>query len=249
MFGGNVVGKHGFWMATAALLLICFFAAGGSLRGRLLTVAQPGVSIKEETVNCGTESLVTDIRLPVVSGLGGAELEFELNGKVSTQVATALSAAQAEAAALWLEAVQDGFTPWTYVFYADYEACSVRGVLSMRVTTDLDNGGTGLPHSVYYNIDIKRSCWLTLDDLFVSEEYRGVIDRYINEEISCDERFISEMFAGVSADTSFFIKNGRLYIAFAKYEIASGMTGEPVFEMTPEILRGLVKPEYAGVLL
>ncbi len=242
--------RRGFWIMAAALMLVCFLAAGGSLRGRLMAaLPQPSAVIKEETVNCGTAALVTDIRLPVVSGLGGDKIELELNKKVRGQVEAARTAAEAEAAALWREAQLKGFTPWTYVFAADYEAYSVRGVLSLRVTTDLDNGGTGLPHTVYYNVDIERRCWLKLVDLFVSDEYRRVIDGYISEQISHDERFIPEAFAGVSAGTSFFISNGRLCIAFAKYEIASGMTGEPVFEIPPGLLHGLVRPEYAGVLL
>jgi hypothetical protein len=119
----------------------------------------------------------------------------------------------------------------------------------MRVTAVLDNGGVGLPHTVYYNVDITKRRWLSLDGLFKLDTYRKVLDEYIRKQMDGDERFLPEEFMGVSHRTMFFIKDGRLYIAFAKYEIADGMAGETVFEMPPELLRGLVKPEYAGLLL
>ncbi len=242
--------RRSFWMAVAALLVLGGFAAGGSLPGRLLWARpQAEVRITEETVNGGTEAMVTDIRKPVVSDLGDVALEQALSDRVRAQVDAARAASEAEAAALWREAGRDGFEPWGYVFYADYEAYCTRGVLSMRVTTDLDNGGTGLPHTVYYNIDIKAGRWLALGNLFVSDDYKDVIGAYIHEQIKNDERFLPEEFSGVSSKTSFYIKDGRLYIAFAKYEIASGMTGEPVFAIPPKLLRGLVKPRYAGLLL
>jgi len=242
--------KRGFWLITAIMVTAGFLAADKSLPGRLMGIAaQPSVSIIEETENRGNEEIVLDIRRPVVSGLADKALEQTLNNRVKAQVDAARAAAEFEAAALWQEAKRDGFTPWPYVFYADYEAYSTRGILSMRVTADLDNGGVGLPHTVYYNIDIKQKRWLALEDMFTSNRYREALSAYIREQISGDERYFADEFAGIFARTSFFIHDGRLYIAFAKYEIASGMTGEPVFAIPPKLLHGMLKPEYAGLFL
>jgi hypothetical protein len=236
------------WLMLAALLAVGCLAADGSLPGRLMAAQpQPSVSIAEELVNRGSDEIVLDIRRPVVSGLNDAALERALNDRVRAQVDAALAAAEAEAAALWQEAERDGFAPWTYVFYADYEAYCVRGVLSMRVTTDLDNGGVGFPHTVYYNVDLKRGCWLSLDSLFASNGYRETLGAFIRERISGDAHFFADGFAGISAHTSFFVCDGRLNIAFAKYEIASGMAGEPVFAIPPALLHGRLRPEYAGL--
>lgn len=238
------------WLMAAMVAVLVCFAAGGSLPGRMgRTQPQPEAHVSEEALYRGSEQIVLDIRVPVVSGLGDRKLERMLNGRVRAQVDAARAAAETEATALWQEAKRDGFLPWLYVFHADYEVYSVRGVLSMRVTAALDNGGTGLPHTVYYNVDVAKHRWLCLDDLFVSEAYKDVISVYISGQISDDERFLTEAFHGVSGDTSFFVRDGRLHIAFAKYEIADGMTGEPVFDIPPGLLRGLVKPEYAGQLL
>ena len=242
--------KRGFWLITAIVLTVGFLSADRSLPGRLTGIAvQPSVSIMEETENRGNEEIVMDIRRPVVSGLPDKALERTLNNRVKAQIDAACAAAESEAAALWQEAKRDGFMPWSYVFYADYEAYSTRGILSMRVTADLDNGGVGLPHTVYYNIDIRRNRWLVLDDMFASNRYREALSAYIHEQISGDEHYFTDEFAGISARTSFFIRDGRLYIAFAKYEIASGMTGEPVFAIPPKLLHGMLKPEYVGLFL
>lgn len=241
--------RRGFWLMAAVLLVIGCAAADGSLPGRLMAVQpQPAVSISEETMNCGNDQIVLDIRKPVVTGLGNMSMERALNSRIRAQVDAAHAAAEAEAAALWQEAKKDGFEPWTYLFFTDYEAYCTRGVLSLRVTTDLDNGGVGFPHTVYYNVDITQGRWLVLDDLFTSNKYREVLGAYILKNIRSDEHYFADEFTGISARTSFYIQDGRVHIAFGKYEIASGMTGEPVFEIPPKLLRWLIKPEYSGVL-
>lgn len=242
--------RRRFWLTVAAVIVLVCFAMGGSLPGRLATIQpQPEAKVSGETLCRGDKQIVLDIHMPVISGLGDRKLEHILNSRIRAQVDAAHAAAEAEAAALWQEAEQEGFLPWLYVFHADYELYNTRGVLSMRVTAALDNGGVGLPHTVYYNVYIAGHSWLALNDLFESEAYKEVIDAYIREQISGDERFLPEDFGGVSRKTAFFIRDGLLYIAFAKYEISDGMTGEPVFKIPPRLLRGLVKPKYAALLL
>ena len=240
--------RRTFWLVTAALLTIGFLAAGNVLQGRLLAAQpQPEVSVSEVLLNRGSDEIVLDIRYPVAFGLHDAALERALNESIRAQVDAAAAAAQAEAAALWREAETEGFAPWQYVFHADYEAHCTRGILSLRVTTALDNGGVGFPHTVYYNIDIARSRWLCLDDLFASGGYREALSAYIKEQISGNARFFADEFTGITGHSPFFVREGRLYIAFAKYEIASGMTGEPVFAVPPRLLHGQLKPEYSGL--
>ncbi len=242
--------RRRWWLLMAAITTLSCFVMGKTLVGRVgWAQPQPQVSVSEETQYRGDEQLVLDVRVPVVSGLGDRMLERVLNARVRAQVDAARDAAAAEAATLWREAAQEGFEPWQYVFHADYEVCCARGVLSMRVTAALDNGGVGLPLTVFYNVDIEKREWLALDDLFISDKYRNVIDAYIREQINGDERFLPEAFGGVSPKTAFFIRDGILHIVFAKYEIADGMTGEPVFSIPPKLLTGLLKPEYAALLL
>jgi len=240
--------RQTFWLVTAALLTIGFLAAGNVLQGRLLaTRPQPEVSVSEALISRGSDEIVLDIRYPAVSGLHDAALEQALNESIRAQVDAAANAAEAEAAALWQEAETEGFAPWIYVFHTDYEAYCTRGILSLRVTTALDNGGVGFPHTVYYNIDIARSRRLCLDDLFASGGYRETLSAYIKRQIRGNPRFFADEFTGITGRTAFFVRGGRLYIAFAKYEIASGMAGEPVFAIPSRLLHGRLRPEYAGL--
>ena len=240
--------RQTFWLVTAALLTIGFLAAGNVLQGRVLASRpQPEVSVSEVLISRGSDEIVLDIRYPVVSGLHDEALEQALNGSIRAQVDAAADAAQSEAAALWQEAETEGFAPWIYVFHTDYEAHCTRGIFSLRVTTALDNGGVGFPHTVYYNIDIARSRRLCLDDLFTSDGYREALSAYIRQQISGNPRFFSDEFTGITGRAHFFIRDRRLYIAFAKYEIASGMSGEPVFAIPPRLLHGQLKPDYSGL--
>ena len=134
---------------------------------------------------------------------------------------------------------------WVFVLRISDDTKCKRGILSVRVTDDVDNGGTGFPNTVFYNADIQKSCWLTLDDLFVSKAYRPAIDGFIYNKIINDAHFFAEDFLGVTEKTSFFVYERQLYIPFAKYEIASGMTGEPTFAMPTMLIRKWLRPEYA----
>jgi hypothetical protein len=224
-----------------ALLMVLLAALGGSLKGRLnplITMPPKEVTVCETLENRGIGNVVFDIQCPVVQGFDDKLFEQRLNKRILMQVENA------KADALY-QAKRD--IDWVFVLRITDELKCNRGIMSLRVTNDLDNGGTGFPHTVYYNADIERSCCLTLDDLFVSREYRGAVDSLIRLQIENDEHFFAEDFNGVSECTSFFISDGQLNITFAKYEIASGMTGEPTFAIPTLLIRKWLKPEYASL--
>lgn len=220
-----------------ALLTAMIFAAGGGLQGRLVSRAEPQtVTVSERTENRGIDNLVLDIRLPWVSGFGDVAFEKTLNHHILVQAAKAREDALRQA-----ETDKD----FVFVLRIDYDVKCANGLFSMRVTDDLDNGGTGFPHTVYYNADIKNSKMLRLNDLFESDAYRKAISAFIRDKIDKDEHFFADEFSGVSDKTAFYVKEGQLYIAFAKYEIASGMTGEPSFAIPTQMINDWLKPEYA----
>lgn len=239
MRGKKTAGRIAF---AAALLCVLAALAGGGLKGRLtpfISAAPPRASVRMTARNSGEKNVVLDVETPAVTGFADAAFEDALNAAIASQiggaVAGALDAAKSDA----------GFV---FVLRVSAEVKHARGILSLRVTDDLDNGGTGFPHTVYYNADIQKSRLLSLDDLFVSREYRAAIDQMIRRRVRSDAHYFADSFTGVDAATSFFIADGRLFIAFAKYEIASGMTGEPVFEVPALLIRRWLKPEYAPLL-
>lgn len=231
----------------AAVWLIVLFIAGRALEDAW-PAAQPvhltaEVTVTEENVNYGSEHLTVDICRPAVSGFSDAQFDKTLNDRIGAQIAAALGDAEDYAVTY---GQQIGYP---CVFYAAYSAECTERLLSLKVTTFLDNGGTGLPLTVYYNADIEESKYLTLGDLFADGAPFGErIGAVILEEMKEDpERYFFERFAGVDNDTQFFIYEGQLYIAFAKYEIADGMTGEPEFLISAEAIEDMLAPEYAGI--
>lgn len=220
-------------------LMVVFAAMGGSLKGRLtpfISTPMKQAIVSETLENRGVGNVVFDIQYPKVCGFDDHTFEDSLNERILVQVENAMADAFSQA---------ERDKKWVFVLRVDDEVKCQRGILSLRITDDLNNGGTGFPHTVYYNTDIHKSRFLTLDDLFVSREYQALIDRYIRERIQYDEHYFVDEFMGVATDTSFFISKGQLHIAYAKYEIASGMTGEPDFAIPTLLIRKGLRPEYA----
>ena len=206
------------------------------------------VRITGRQINYGDEDLIYDVNTPEVSGFADADFERTLNERIEAQIARDMAEAQRYAKDYMAQARTWTIPPYDCVFSAWYEAKCTVGILSLKVTTFLDNGGTGMPHTVYYNADIARCEMLLLDDLFVSSDYKACINRVIDTEMRKNPERYDVPFEGVTADTQFFISKGKLFIAFAKYEVADGMAGEPEFEMPGEEIGDLIKEEYREIL-
>lgn len=198
------------------------------------------VNVSEQTIVCGSDILIEDIRIPIIGGLSDKQFENNVNSNIMAIVNTAREAAKQDA----LTAQQ--WVPYVCVLVIDYAVNNNCELFSMRITTDLENGGTGMPNSHYFNIDVMRNKLLHINDLFLpSSEYDKAIDEYIFKIISKDKRFSPQDFPGITKDTAFFINSNRLHIAFAKYEIACGTTGEPEFAIPSPVIRDYLKPDYA----
>ncbi len=233
-------------VAGTLLIATALHVADAVLREN--TIPQATVMVTARQTNYGNEYLIYDICTPAVSGFADADFEGELNRSIDMQIAKDLAAAQRYAEDYMKEVRMWTIPPYDCVFSAWYEAKCMSGILSLKVTTLLDNGGTGMPHTVYYNADIAQCKLLTLEDLFISGEYKTRIDSMVDAEMRKEPERYDVPFDGVSADTQFFILDGRLFIAFAKYEIASGMTGEPEFEIPTQAVRDILEAKYAALL-
>lgn len=207
------------------------------------------IAVTVLTENSGTEKLTLDIQIPVISGLGDKLFELDLNKKIKTQIDTARNEAEKVTDEFWRQAREQNYEPWPYIFFSEYEVKSDAGILSLKVTTLLYTGGPGMPQTIYYNVDLKKNKIILLSDLFRNGYYVQIIDSVILNEMDKDiERYVPHSeFPGVSKHTKFFISEGKLYITFAKYEVASGMTGEPEFLIPTEKIRGILKQEYKRI--
>jgi hypothetical protein len=237
-------------LAAAAFIILAIYLVPDDKGGETMkTASSDRVTVTNLTENSGTDRLTLDIQIPRLSGFKDKGFEKDLNLRIKARVDTARDAAEEAADEFWRQAREEDYEPWPYTFYAEYEVKSDEAILSLRVTTLLYTGGTGMPQTVYYNVDIMKNELITLSGLFKNEDYIQIINSVILDEMDKDiERYIYlDEFPGVSKHTKFFISEGKLYIGFAKYEIASGMTGEPEFLIPAERIRGILKKEYAGL--
>lgn len=206
--------------------------------------------ISEETRNYGSENLTVDISMPVISGIGDRDFEAGLNFMIRKQVSEALRDAESAADEFWSDARRSGYEPWPYTFYAEYTVKSAEGILSLKVTTFMYTGGPGMPETECYNVDIEKSRLIRLSDLFKNDSYKTSVNDVIESEMAkTPDRYLGdEPFKGVSDETKFFISEGKLFITFAKYEVASGMTGEPEFLIPSDVIRRALKTEYKNII-
>lgn len=238
------------YIGVCLYVVIAAYFAVRFLEQKQEYVSGETVFVTEETVNYGKEYLTVDIRIPIVSQLSNPQFERALNYRIRNQVMNAAQAAEQAARIFWQETRAQGYEPWPFIFYAGYQVKSKHKILSLKVTTMLDNGGPGMPHTVYYNVDIGNNKRITLSDLFLEDSpYLERINSVIEAEMRKDiERYFgSDEYKGISEDARFFIHNGHLYITFAKYEVASGMTGEPKFMIPTTIIDDIIIPKYKDV--
>lgn len=116
----------------------------------------------------------------------------------------------------------------------------------------------------YDTIDKKQELLLSLPILFKNDQYVSIISNYIIEQMKTEmketnmdktywvadaglqDENLSELFTSIKPDQNFYITaEGKLVIAFDKFEVAPGYMGTPTFEIPSELLQDvLVSDEY-----
>lgn len=116
----------------------------------------------------------------------------------------------------------------------------------------------------YDTIDKKQELLLSLPILFKNDQYVTIISNYIIDQMKTEmketnmdkvywvadagipDEELFEQFTSIKPDQSFYITaEGKLVIAFDKYEVAPGYMGNPTFEIPSDLLQDvLVSDEY-----
>lgn len=115
--------------------------------------------------------------------------------------------------------------------------------------------GSSMTEDRYYHIDKRTGKCVKLSDLFEDEDYIDAISADILSQMERSEqegetfftgdRLVSkENFKRIDADEDFYFEDGRLVIAFDKYEVAPGSMGCPSFAIDRAVYERYLKEEY-----
>lgn len=200
------------------------------------------------------DSLHVEIKAPKITGLNNKEIEKEINEEITIKIQSKLDEAKkmSKAISIDLSKKYGEKSPvlMPLLIETDYEIKSIHDVLSIKISTT-EIKASSYTEDTYYNIDLKTNKTLLLSDLFdPKHDYINVINEEIKYQIEKEMKedtnkmyFIGENeFETISANQPFYInEDGKLVIAFSKYEIAPGSMGNPEFMIPTSKLKNMLK--------
>lgn len=228
-------------VVSVILILLIAFLVYYIGKVSVASFAQGTIKVHEVKQHYEKDDIVVDISRPKLSGFSNKTFEKLLNEKIEYKIST-------DRNALELYSIEREHRD-QYQFTVDYWVKSSDKIFSLKVTSDFYYGYvTSLPISIYYNVDIANNRLLTLGDLFINDSYKSKLQKYIIDNIP--EDFLPHtnlQLIKISEQTKFFIKDSKLYIAFSKYEIASGAAGEPEFMIPTDEIKDMLREEYKDI--
>lgn len=159
-------------------------------------------------------------------------------------------------------------------FYKEIKITGGNGSLSVEYETVTDSeswftlkltvretAGSSDRYFKYYHIDKRSGQIVRLGDMFADESYQKIITEEIKtqmkERMEKDKAAVYWLekdefggeFAGINESHNFYWnKNGNLVIAFDKYEVGPGSSGEPEFVIERDLIENILKPEYSAIV-
>lgn len=195
------------------------------------------LDVVSKKIEMQNESLNIAIKIPVIQGLKNTEFQEQLNLEIFNKVNKVKQD---------LEEKAKKVNNKPYKFKVDYSVKSKGDILSLIIRNYTYTGGDhGEQWVDYYNIHTKESKKIILTDLFKEDSnYQDIINQDIKEQIILQEKMgetkYSEI-ATITADQSFYISAGNLFICFPKYEIAPRSAGIPEFRIALKDLKDVLK--------
>uniref|UniRef100_A0A7V4NGV6 DUF3298/DUF4163 domain-containing protein n=1 Tax=Fervidobacterium pennivorans TaxID=93466 RepID=A0A7V4NGV6_FERPE len=212
----------------------------------LLAITTYLLKMKAEVVelvetNTETESVKVHIQIPKFRNTYNLNFENILNSKIQEKVRNIVEEIK-EAAH---QAAKDGILQTKYEVYISTEVkFKSKDFVSLVIYYYTFTGGAhGITTFDTYNIDLKNSNFLTLEDIFSDTcNYEKTIKDFITKlVISRKEEFFPESVEYINEDDitkrPFTVTKESLQIYYEDYEIAPHSTGLPVFEIPLSLLK------------
>ena len=148
----------------------------------------------------------------------------------------------------------DGKSPSSLL--VDYEVTENSETWFTLRLTVFRAAGSSMTENRYYHIDKRTGKCVRLSDLFEDEGYIDAISADILSQMAerseqegeiffiSDSLEYAESFTCIDADEDFYFEDGRLVIAFDKYEVAPGSMGCPSFAIDRAVYERYLKEEY-----
>jgi hypothetical protein len=192
-----------------------------------------------------------NIRIARVTGLDNKELEDAINSELLADGQALIAQYEADVAALQSESGENtihmGLETYHKVMASNSE------VFALRIEFFFAAGSSDTSYT-FYNVNQKSGELIALDSLFEPDsDYLAVINQNLLEQMLAakDEAdhgiyFVSipgmeGEYKGIGADHNFYIsQEGRLVIAFDKYEAAPGYIGAPEFVIPTELIANIL---------
>lgn len=220
-------------------------------------VAQDQAIVYTKEIKQENDTLIVNMKIPVINGLRNTELQETLNQQFLSQALEAQENYQRRAQEDKLTAAAEGYPFRTHSLYKSYEAITTKGVLSLvLLTSDFTGGAHGSNFREIINIDVQNGRLLTLSDLFKDNvDYKQIINPEITKQIISreenEEQFFfkgEEGFKTIADNQSFYIKGDNLVICFNQYDIAPYVSGMPEFPIPISLLKPYLKEDILSLV-
>lgn len=199
-----------------------------------------GIRVGEKKTEEKTASYIIDVSVPVLSGLSDEQSENEINQYFKENAQALIDAFKTRVSDT--DSVADELTAKTVVY---------RGKSTISIINDIYeyNGGVhGISSRPCMTVDTSDGKRLEMDDLFIDNKWREMLNRRLSEAVQSDSDKYSGLWEKpvIMEGQCFYIDGGNLVIYYPPYELSYYARGFVEFSFPLDSMSGYVKKEYTG---
>lgn len=212
-----------------------------------LRISTP-VKITERHIKTSTPILISDLRIPVISGVKNANIQSNINNGIESDITEFKRQMEVAAKEQQEEYRKNGKKMKPFIISTIYQPTyNKNDFFSIAILYhELINGKNNYIKATY-NYDLKNGKPLGLEDLFKpGTDYKSLIDREVRRELRNNPAKYfpgaEQSFKGIAKDQPFYLENGKLVVFFGFNEIAPTEAQIPVFKIPFSAFGDKIKP-------